>query len=159
MFKKTLILGCGNLLFGDDGFGPEFISYLTAHHKLPAAVEALDMGTSVRDLLFDLLLAPEKPEKLILIDALDFPGEKKPGEIFEIDLDRINPAKTSDFSLHQFPTTNMLKELSTETNVKVHILGVQIDQIPEFVSPGLSPAVQKALPGMCTKVLTLIGEN
>jgi len=25
LIKENLILGCGNPLFGDDGFGPEFV--------------------------------------------------------------------------------------------------------------------------------------
>lgn len=33
--KRTLILGCGNILFGDDGFGPAVIEYLLSHYDIP----------------------------------------------------------------------------------------------------------------------------
>ena len=46
--KRVLIFGCGNVLFGDDGFGPQVVEYLTQHYKLPSDVYALDVGTSIR---------------------------------------------------------------------------------------------------------------
>jgi coenzyme F420 hydrogenase subunit delta len=55
MFEKSiLIFGCGNILWGDDGFGPAVIQCLNEQYRLPADVLALDVGTSIRDLLFDL---------------------------------------------------------------------------------------------------------
>jgi len=36
--KSTLILGCGNTLFGDDGFGPAVIHFLEKHFKVPKDV-------------------------------------------------------------------------------------------------------------------------
>jgi coenzyme F420 hydrogenase subunit delta len=112
--KPCLVFGCGNPLFGDDGFGPKVIEYLEAHHSMPEHAACMDIGTSIRDILFDILLSENKPRQIIVIDAADKKG-KTPGEIFEISVDAIDAKKTSDFSLHQFPTTNMLKELKDHT--------------------------------------------
>ena len=153
--KSILIFGCGNILFGDDGFGPEVIQYLKEHHDLPPHVLAQDVGTGIREILFDLALSPQKPQKLIILDAVEYP-DRSPGEVFEISVDDIPARKTSDFSLHQFPTVNILKELKEETHIAVHILVAQVAHLPESVQPGLSPALSRALPEACRRILALI---
>ncbi len=153
--SKTLIFGCGNPLFGDDGFGPEVIEYLDKNHIPPAATAWIDVGTSIREILFDIILSEKKPEKIIIIDTVDS-SAKNPGDIFEIDIDEINPKKISDYSLHQFPTTNMLKELKEETNIDIKMIVTQIDLIPDEVAPGLSLKVMGAVPKICEKIIDLI---
>ncbi len=154
--KSCLIFGCGNPLFGDDGFGPGVIETLESSCDLPPHVTCADAGTAIRDLLFDILLTPDKPDRIIVVDAADRPG-RLPGEIFEIDVDEIDVKKTSDFSLHQFPTTNMLKELKDHTQVDIRVLVVQIEHIPEEICPGMSDAVKSAIPGMCDRILEAAG--
>ena len=71
--KDILIFGCGNTLLGDDGFGPAVIEYLENNYRLPASVMALDVGTGIRGILFDLMLVESKPRKLIVMK----PGETR----------------------------------------------------------------------------------
>jgi coenzyme F420 hydrogenase subunit delta len=153
--KKCVVLGCGNPLLGDDGFGPKVIEHLEALGPPPATTAFVDAGTAVRDILFDLLLSPEKPQQLIIVDTGHHP-EKAPGEIFEIHVDQVQPAKIHDFSLHQFPTTNLLKELSEHTDVQVHVWVVQPAVIPDQVSEGLSEPVARAVPRMAQRILEFI---
>lgn len=155
---ECLVLGCGNLLIGDDGFGPAVIQHLESHYRLPDSVAAIDCGTSIRDILFDILLSPRKPRKMIIVDVTDRPG-LAPGEIREIDIDQIRPEKISDFSLHQFPTTNMLKEIKDETRIDVRVLVAQIASLPSEVQPGLSEPVRAAIPPMCERILAEIGST
>jgi coenzyme F420 hydrogenase subunit delta len=152
--KDCLIFGCGNPLFGDDGFGPAVIEYLENQCHLPATITALDVGTSIRDILFDIILAEQKPRRMIIIDAVDVP-DRSPGEIFEIEVDQIAPAKIGDYSLHQFPTTNMLKEIREQTEIDVRLLVVQITGLPPEVRPGLSSELEQAIPAMGRRVLEL----
>jgi coenzyme F420 hydrogenase subunit delta len=156
--KDIVILGCGNLLLGDDGFGPAVIKHLKEHYQLPEAVLALEVGTGLRNLLFDLLLSEEKPDKLIIVDAVDYPGHR-PGEVFEIPVDEIPARKTGDFSLHQFPPVNMLQELERQTGVEVVVMVVQIGTLPEEVKAGLSPEVAAALDPACQRLLAHVGAN
>jgi len=141
---ECLVLGCGNPLIGDDGFGPAVIHHLEKHYFLPDFVAAIDCGTSIRDILFDLLLSPQKPRKMIIVDVTDSPNLAV-GEIREIDIDQIQPEKIGDFSLHQFPTTNMLKEIKEETSIDVRIFVVQVAGLPAEVKPGLSEPVRSAI--------------
>ena len=153
--KRRLVFGCGNPLFGDDGFGAQVIEHLLKSCTIPDDVAVLDVGTTVRDMLFDILLSPRKPGEIIIVDAMEVAGGV-PGQIFAIDIDQIHPAKLSDFSLHQFPTTNMLKEIRQGTDIRIHILVVHPGILPGEVQPGLSLAVAAAVPEMCGRIMALL---
>jgi coenzyme F420 hydrogenase subunit delta len=153
--KSILIFGCGNILFGDDGFGPAVINHLQDHYVLPADALLMDVGTSIRDILFDLVLSEKKPQKLIIIDAVDYP-DRNSGEVFEISTEEIPSKKTADYSLHQFPTVNMLKELKDHTRIEVRIFVTQVESIPDEVRPGLSKPVQEAIVAACDRIMRCI---
>ncbi len=68
---SVLILGCGNVLIGDDGFGPAVAQQFQRNFTVPSDVCVLDSGTSVREILFDTILADKKPSKIVIIDAMD----------------------------------------------------------------------------------------
>lgn len=153
--KTILIFGCGNILFGDDGFGSAVVRHLRDNYHLPENVSVQDVGTGIREILFDLALSEKKPRKLIIVDAVDYP-DRTPGEVFEISVDGIPAQKTSDFSLHQFPTVNILKELQEATDIAIHIMVAQVAHLPEEVQPGLTEEVARAVPEACRRLLTLV---
>jgi len=150
--KPILVFGCGNILFGDDGFGPAVVEYLKKHYFLPEDVLAMDVGTSIRDILFDLALSEKKPKKIIVVDAVDYP-DRRPGEIFEIPVEGIPGKKTADFSLHQFPTVNILQELKDHTGIEITVIVAQTDTLPETIQPGLSKAMKGAVVEACERIL------
>ncbi len=155
--KSVLIFGCGNILWGDDGFGPAVIQALQERYHLSDDVLAMDVGTSIRDILFDLVLSDKKPKKIFIVDAVEYP-DRKPGEVFEIPVEGIPAKKTSDFSLHQFPTVNMLQELKEHSQIDIKILVAQVEAIPDEVKPGLSPAMLSAIDPACERLLAAIRE-
>ena len=61
---KTLVLGLGNILMGDEGIGVYTVRALE-QHKLPPNVECLDGGTGG----FTLLEPLQTADRIILIDA------------------------------------------------------------------------------------------
>jgi len=142
--KPTLVLGCGNILFGDDGFGCAVVDYVESHYQIPEAVGLLDVGTGVRKLLFTLCLSPARPERLLILDAID--AGRTPGEIFEIDPAEIPAVKLDDFSLHQIPTSNLLRELQETCGVEVRVLACQTGPLPEEFFQGFSQTVGNAVP-------------
>jgi len=145
--KSILVFGCGNILFGDDGFGPAVIDFFLNHFKQPEDTCIMNVGTSVRDLLFNMIIGENKAKKIIIVDAVD--KGRRPGEIFEISVDEIPENKIDDFSMHQIPTSNMLKELKDYCNIDVKILVAQTELIPDEVGPGLSRTIENAVPKMC----------
>ncbi len=153
--KSVLIFGCGNILWGDDGFGPAVIQRLQERYSLPPDVLAMDVGTSIRDILFDLVLSEKKPRKIFIIDAVEYP-DRQPGEVFEIPVSGIPDKKTSDFSLHQFPTVNMLQELKEHSDIAITIIVAQVQIIPDEVQPGLSPAMTAAVDTACQRLMAAL---
>jgi hydrogenase maturation protease len=61
---KTLVLGLGNVLMGDEGIGVHVVKALE-NHTLPAGVKLMDGGTGG----FTLLEPLQSAEHIILIDA------------------------------------------------------------------------------------------
>ena len=149
--RDILVLGCGNILFGDDGFGPSVAEYLKNCVELPKNVSVINAGTSVRGILFDLILSPQRPKKIIVIDAVD--TKRKPGEVFNLNVDEFPLNKIDDFTLHEMPTSNLLKELKEFCNVDVIVIAAQIEQMPEAVSPGLSDALMESVAVAAEEVL------
>ena len=62
--KKTLLLGLGNVLMGDEGVGVHVVRALE-QHTLPDGVECLDGGTGG----FTLLEPLQQAGRIVLIDA------------------------------------------------------------------------------------------
>jgi coenzyme F420 hydrogenase subunit delta len=154
---SKLVFGCGNVLFGDDGFGPAVIDHLNQNYQFPDDTMALDVKTSIRGLLFNLIVSEKKPELILIVDAVD--KDRNPGEIFEIDLDEIPENKRDDFSMHQMPSSNLLKELKEEAGIVIRILVAQVENIPPEVKPGLSPIIKTAIPEMSERVVSLLTEK
>ncbi len=155
---KIAVFGCGNILFGDDGAGPAVIDALE-RLEIPEDVFIQDVGTGIRDVLFDYLLEPAmRPELLIIVDAVDFPGIP-PGKILDLEPRDIPVQKVHDFSLHQFPTVNMLSEMAEATATKVKIFAIQVQTIPHEVQPGLSGPVAAAVQQVKEKIARLIHQK
>lgn len=141
--KSVLILGCGNILLGDDGFGPAVAQYLQDNFTIPADICVFDAGTSVREILFDTILSDKKPSKIVIVDAMDC--SREPGEVFLLDIDSLPEVKLDDFSMHQIPTSNLLRELRNHCAIEVIVIGCQVGNSCDRVNPGLSRPVEAAV--------------
>ena len=96
MTARVLIMGIGNVLWADEGFGVRCVEHLAQNWKLPDGVKLLDGGTQ------GLYLLPflEEADTLIVFDAVDYglePGTLKVVEDDEVP--RFMGAKK--MSLHQ----------------------------------------------------------
>ncbi len=74
---ETLVIGCGNLLRGDDGVGPALIRHLW-ERGLPEGVRLADGGTAGMDVSFPMRGA----KRVILIDACC--SDSPPGTLFRV---------------------------------------------------------------------------
>jgi coenzyme F420 hydrogenase subunit delta len=139
----TLVLGCGNELFGDDGFGPAVARRLCRAPDLPRSMVSLDAGTSVRQVLFNVVLSNVRPRRIVVVDAVDMGRE--PGDLWTVRADELPEVKCDDFSMHQLPTSNLLRELNDLAGVQVTCVVGQVAGVPSEVKPGLSAPVQLAV--------------
>ena len=69
------VIGIGNVLLGDDGFGPYVVELLQSRWSFPSTVALIDAGTPGLDLVSYLL----GREVVILVDAIAADGQ--PGEL------------------------------------------------------------------------------
>ncbi|MDD4940759.1 MAG: HyaD/HybD family hydrogenase maturation endopeptidase [Candidatus Omnitrophica bacterium] len=139
------IIGCGNLLFRDEGIGVHLIRYLQ-DKNVPADVELVDGATGG----FDLLSFIEGASKVIIVDAVK--GNGSPGNIYKFGAD--------DFEVESFPQTSLhdicLKDIFnivklTGVMPPVTIFGVE----PKIVDWGmeLTEEVKAVLPRLGELVL------
>jgi coenzyme F420 hydrogenase subunit delta len=139
----TLVLGCGNELFGDDGFGPAVARRLGQSAGLLRSALAMDVGTSVREVLFNVILSRVRPQRIVVVDAVDM--GRQPGDVWTIPARDLPQVQCDDFSMHQLPTSNLLRELSELGGVDVTCVVAQVSGIPPEVRPGLSAPVERAV--------------
>ncbi|MFC1520921.1 hydrogenase maturation protease [Elusimicrobiota bacterium] len=152
--KPVLILGCGNVMLGDEGFGPAVIKHLEKGHAVPKNVFVVNARAQARPLLFNITLSPKKPERIILIGA--FASGKTPGEIFEADITGISHMIADDYSLHQIPTQDILKDLRDNHKIEIIVLACQVGKTTSEMTSTLSAEVEAAIPHICEILLKKI---
>lgn len=141
--KRVVILGVGNRLFGDDGFGPSTVQLIIRSTDLPSDVSVLDVGTAVMPVLFDILLSDPGPRRLIILDTADF--GKEPGELVRVPVEQLPQTRGGVFSLHTFSAGSLLQELKDRKGVEVIILACQAESISSEIKEGLSKPVEVAV--------------
>ncbi|MEL7637208.1 MAG: hydrogenase maturation protease [Anaerolineaceae bacterium] len=152
--SQVLVIGCGNVLFGDDGFGPAVIKHLQTDYHLPAEVVTLDVGTAGGELLLDALLGEVTPRTLIIVDAMDVGLE--PGTVKGIPLETLPENKQADFSVHQFPAFDILRGLKEQKGVNLYLLGCQVESLPREICLGLSAPVAMAVRKTANLVVEMV---
>lgn len=124
--SETVVLGVGNLLWADEGFGPRAVEKLIASGKAPEGVEILDGGT----LGMYLLPVIQEARRLLVFDIVDFGAE--PGRIMVLRDGEI-PIFFGQrpLSLHQTAFTDVLAaaELTGKMPEAVTLVGVQLEDI------------------------------
>jgi coenzyme F420 hydrogenase subunit delta len=151
--KPTLVLGCGSVFRGDDGLGSQAIAFLLDHCALPDDVAVLDAGSGVGEVLFDIVLSPQKPKRIVLVDALDrgLPA----GTISVLPLADLSRTDSRFFSFHQGPSSSLLRELAA-VGAEVILVAVQPESLPDELTVGLSGPVQGALREICQIIVSRI---
>jgi len=137
--RKILILGVGNLLLGDDGFGVHLINSL-AEVQLPPNVQILEAGT-VSHQLIPLF---REIDLLIVVDAVE--AGDTPGSIFRFSPDDMNFPSEQKVSLHQISLIDVLRMAEmTGGKPETIIFGVQPKDVSSW-SLELSEEVKAVLP-------------
>jgi hydrogenase maturation protease len=142
-----LIIGCGNILLGDEGIGVHLIEELKKR-KLPQGVELLDGGTAG----YELIPYIRQAEKIIIVDAVK--GQGRPGQIY-----RFSPGdyeqeqlQFGSFSLHEVSLKDVftaIKNLGIQK--EIIIFGIEPQDIG--VKIGLSQKLTATLPQLIDLVL------
>ena len=141
MDDSILVLGIGNLLWADEGFGVRAVAALQQGWEFAPHVELVDGGTQ------GLYLVPQvnAASRLLILDAVDYglePGTLKLVEDDEVP--RFLGAKK--MSLHQtgFQEVLALAQLSGHYPQQVLLIGCQPEELEDY-GGSLRPTVKDAL--------------
>lgn len=139
---NILILGIGNVLWADEGFGVRCVEAMADRHALPANVKLMDGGTQ------GLYLLPflEEAEALLVFDAIDY---GLPAGTLKVIRDDAVPAfmGAKKMSLHQtgFQDVIATAQLLGRCPPRMVLIGCQPVELEDY-GGGLRPAVAARIP-------------
>lgn len=145
--SKTLILGVGNYLMGDEGLGVHLAQQLKQELE-PGLADVIDGGTAG----FQLMEYIESYPRVILIDAT---LDDKPAGTIQL----IRPKFASDFpkamSTHEIGLKDLVESLTLLDKLPdVYLFVVSVKNI-QPLSITLSPEVEQVLPELKKRILEL----
>ncbi len=149
MSFHTLVIGCGNILRGDDAAGPVLVRRLW-QRGLPPGVRCADGGTGGMDVAFQMRGVPH----VVLVDACR--SGHRPGSLFRLpgrEVEQLPPPR--GINLHAFRWDHALAFarwlLKDEYPRQVTVYLIEGEQF----EPGgeLSPAVDQAVDRLCDLLL------
>ena len=140
--KKIGILGVGNLIVGDEGFGVHTVHYLEENYLFPDNVLIMDGGTA------GLYMSPflEECDPVIVIDVVDI--EAEPGSIHYYSNEDVKAGKISTrMSPHQLGLLEVLeicklRDAAPET-VEFYCVVPKILETTDKLSDVVAPRVKE----------------
>jgi hydrogenase 3 maturation protease len=129
---KVVLVGLGNVLKGDDGFGPALIERLQGQ----VAAVCLDAGLAPEK--FTGTIIREKPDTILFIDAAHLGQFAGSWAILKND-----EIVKSGLTTHDLSPSMLLDYLGHETSAGIYMLGVQPQQVQ--MGAELSAPVRKTL--------------
>jgi len=146
---RTLVIGCGNLLRGDDAAGPVLVRRLW-ERGLPEGVRCADGGTGGMDVAFQMRGVPE----VILVDACSSGSE--PGATFELPGHEVeNLPPLGSINLHAFRWDHAIAfaRWLLKDDYPASVTAYLIEGVNYEVGEGLSPAVDAAVDRLAERLL------
>ena len=149
---ERLVVGCGNVLFKDDGFGPMVIHALEDYLKendmeKPENCEFIDAGTGATHFIFSM--PDENWKKVIVVDVVEWNAEPGTLKIFS----PYDMPKGKYENAHTWPVEEPLHDL-VDMGIEVVIVGCKPAEItaPD-VDMGLTGPVEAAIPKAIEMIL------
>lgn len=149
---RTLIVGCGNVLRGDDAAGPVLVRRLWAR-GLPDGVRCADGGTGGMDVAFQMRGVPD----VVVVDACRTGAE--PGTLYAVpgaEVEQLPPL--GGINLHAFRWDHALAFarwlLRDDYPAQVRVYLIEAASL----APGapLTPAVDRAVERLCDHLLATL---
>lgn len=157
--KQILIIGCGNLLRGDDSVGPIMIRRLW-ELGLPEGVFCCDGGTAGMDVAFQM----RGKDKVIIIDACK--TSEAVGTVFKVpgeELENLPPL--TDIHTHNFRWDNalafgrwLLKD-EYPNDITVYLIEGENFEFGEVLSPKIKETMEKLAVKLLDELRLEVGKN
>ena len=136
--EAVIIIGLGNILYGDEGYGVRLAQNLYARWDFPDYVEVVDGGTQGQTMLTYV----ERADRLLVLDAVDFGLE--PGKMV---LREQMPAYLTAQKIgpHQNSFSEVLGLATLRGNMPEHCALIGVQPAAMTLGAALSPAVAQCL--------------
>ncbi|HSO07070.1 MAG TPA: HyaD/HybD family hydrogenase maturation endopeptidase [Pelomicrobium sp.] len=153
MDPEILVLGIGNVLWADEGFGVRAVEALNARYRFDERVRLLDGGTQGLYLLDHVKSA----ERLLVLDAIDF--GLTPGTLRVFRDDDVPVWGACKTSMHQvgFQEVLALAQLAGRYPRSLALVGVQPAVLADF-GGSLSPRVAAQLEPAVAAAAAILAE-
>jgi len=150
--KRTVVLGLGNPLMGDDGFGLAALETLERRWVSHPDVELVDGGT------WGLALLPvvEGADRLLLLDAIECGAS--PGTVVRLDGDRIPSYFMTKVSPHQVDMREILALAALRGRAPTEVVAIGAQPAVVDLQDGLSPALEPAVETVADTAAALLAE-
>ena len=147
---EITVLGIGNTILSDEGFGVRVVEYLRENYIVPENVQLVDGGTLGVELMHFVV----GTKKLLIIDSID--GGAEGGKIFHLRDEEILRHFTQKISAHEVGLQDILTMLEiTDKKIPcVELLGAQPFSLDSGTN--LTPQMQKLLPIFAEKSLEIL---
>ncbi|HLF96594.1 MAG TPA: HyaD/HybD family hydrogenase maturation endopeptidase [Methylococcaceae bacterium] len=149
---RILILGIGNLLWADEGFGVRVVQELARRCRFPPEVTLLDGGTQG----LGLIPYVQECDVLVIADAVDF--HQAPGSLLEVHDDQVPQyLSAGKLSLHQvsFQEVLALCGLMGRGPSRLCLIGVQPVVLEDY-GGSLTPQVKDQLEPALARILAYL---
>ena len=143
---KAVVLGVGNILLSDEGFGVRVAEALSQRFRFPDAVEVLDGGT----LGIELMRFLDGAERLILIDAIH---GSEPGSFRIIQGDDVRLYFQEKVSLHEMGIQEVLASLVVMEKPIAEIVVIGVVSVSLDIGLDLTPLVASRIDEAVTSVI------
>jgi hydrogenase maturation protease len=151
--KRILILGVGNILFTDEGFGVRVAEELEQQYEFSENVTVLDGGTLGLKLMGPIM----ESDYLIIVDIVL--NESAPGEVHRLLGEDLNKACAFKNSMHQTDLLDTLSNCSILGSVPQDVVLYGIEPVNyKDMSAALSPELEAKLPEVMELVLDEVTE-
>ena len=147
---EVTVLGIGNIILSDEGFGVRVVEYLKNNYRFAQNVQLVDGGTLGVELTHFII----GTQKLLIIDSID--GGAEAGKIFHLKDAEILNHFTQKISAHEVGIQDILTMLEV-TGKKipcVELIGAQPYSLDAGIN--LTPPMQKLLPVFADKALEIL---
>ena len=148
--KEITVLGVGNLILTDEGFGVHVIRYLEEHYEFPDNIQLIDGGTLGMELTHFIT----GTKRLLIVDAVD--GGLSAGSIYRLTGDEIKAHFRQKISAHEVGIEEVLTllELTGRPIEEVIVLGAQPFDMNAGI--GLSEGMEKILPTVVEQAVEIV---
>ena len=136
---RTLVLGLGNPLMGDDGLGLAAVARLREEYEIPEMVFLVDGGT------WGMSLLPliESAEDLVLVDAIN--TDDVPGTVTRLERDELPRYFAHKLSPHQIDLREVLALAEWRQTLPKDLVALGVQPLAVELGQGLSLPVANAL--------------